>query len=129
MNDNLDGGITPALKESLPYVLAGMTAPQMADVLDISVDAARARIWRLMRLGLVKTVRSRREKAAGAMANIARTALVDGEVPIPFRLPAGTPAAVRNWLRAEGRISKVDVEEMVRVILVDAYFDAVGNEA
>ncbi len=127
MTKRPDTHTTPALQTALPYIRAGLTAPQIAEVLGISASAANARVSRAIRMQLVDTATTRRQKAVGAMANIARTALVDGDAPPPFRLPLGLPVAVRNWLRTQAR-TQASVEDVVRGILVDAYFEAQGEE-
>ena len=128
MTKRPDVHITPALQEALPYIRIGMTARQIAAVLGISTEAARARVHRAARMGLVESSVKRRQSAVGTMANIARKAMVDGDVQPPFRLPAWTPFAVRDWLKSQVK-SPASIEDVVRSILVDAYFEATGEEA
>lgn len=116
--------LTPSLAEALPYVRAGMTGPQIGALLGISTEAARARISRLVQLGMVDRARGRRGKAVGTLASVARSALAGGAVPPTFRLPDGLPAPVRAWLDAEARTCEVPVEDVVRGVLVDAYLDS-----
>lgn len=121
-----DVKIPPAIQVALPYLRAGLTASQIAVVLGITTSAANARMGRAIRLGLIGKAQARRENAVGTLAGLSAAAGADSDAPLPFRLPFGLPAHVRDWLKQQAK-SSVTVEDVVRGILVDACFDAISE--